>query len=606
MPLIQDGKIIRTYEEQVQHLTDKHREQEEINKNIQEENSNINDRLDEINQKIPNIDEALNTANEAMQKVTEEETRAKGEENRIAGLVSAEETRATSEEKSIKSTITSEVQKESERAKTREDEIDADLATEILDRTNEDADLRTDIDKNAADIVDLQKLPYIATSESKFSDMGLTTYLIPLSDITPVSPAPVVGSVVFFQTDTSSYIGVVSDVQSSAVSVVAKQKLGGEGGGSSKTTYDTVISTQEEFEAWYAQLDAGTCEYTSVLLDGKNGKFTKGDGNGLHLPETLLVVDGINNATIKITNFNYNSSTNLAALWYTNEPWKDTTDNIIYQPRRPLSRISNICIEFSGLYRRTPDVGFCNCYNLTGCTISHSVQTIDVLSYGYQNCFKLTNCYADIYDVFYGVCAFDNCHELVNCTAYGYGGDNDSFLFHDCSYLTNCIAEILCVNSSNSDGNNAYSFYRCSNLTNCYGFTDIRNSAGHAYGFYECSNLNNCFGKGKSAAREGHSGSANGFHTCVNLNNCTSEANMYSYSNAPEGYHYSYGFYNCQNLTNCTGSGNITQANNLRGYAFYNCKICSNCVAGETTYTTAVWGGTNTNVSKDTCPDYTS
>lgn len=273
MPLIQDGKIIRTYEEQVQHLTDKHREQEEINKNIQEENSNINDKLDEIDKKIPDINEALNTANEAIQKVTAEEVRAKKAENDLTGKlqvvegnvtvagnaassaltkISEEETRAQNVESILSRQIVqegvsrgqvyTELQQEIERAKSREDEIDADLSTEILDRTNEDADLRTDIDKNAGDINDIRKLPYIAVSSNKFSDNGLTSYLIPLSDISPISPAPIVGSVIFFQTDTSSYIGVVSELQSSAVSVVAKQKLGGEGG--SVTPYTLPIATK--------------------------------------------------------------------------------------------------------------------------------------------------------------------------------------------------------------------------------------------------------------------------------------------------------------------------------------------------------------------------
>ena len=152
MPLIKDGKIIRTYEEQVQHLTEKHLEQENINKSLQLSESILQNNITE-----------------------EKSARIQADENLRLDINREQNNRADGDTR-----LQRNINSEAERAKSREDEIDADLATEILDRTNEDADLRNDIDANARDMIEYGKLPYISNNSTKFTDNGLSTYLIPL------------------------------------------------------------------------------------------------------------------------------------------------------------------------------------------------------------------------------------------------------------------------------------------------------------------------------------------------------------------------------------------------------------------------------------------
>ena len=123
-------------------------------------------------------------------------------------------------------------------------------------------------------------------------------------------------------------------------------------------------------------------------------------------------------------------------------------------------------------------------------------------------------------------------------------------------------------------------FYQCTNLVNCSGDS--------GYGFYSCTNLINCIGYGN-----GFDTSA-GFYVCNNIFNCTGKS-----EECGKGY----GFYICTNLIGCVGEG----LGNVSGYGFYSCKVCSNCrQLSKNPSKTAAWGGTNTNISKDTCPEYNS
>ena len=78
-----------------------------------------------------------------------------------------------------------------------------------------------------------------------------------------------------------------------------------------------------------------------------------------------------------------------------------------------------------------------------------------------------------------------------------------------------------------------------------------------------------------------------GFRYCTNLTNCTGTGTG---NNASSGS----GFRDCTNLTNCKGTGS-----GAVGYGFYGITYASNCKDGGSS--TAMWGGTNTNIDLDTC-----
>ena len=272
--------------------------------------------------------------------------------------------------------------------------------------------------------------------------------------------------------------------------------------------YDTIISNQEEFEAWYKELDADTYEGHSVLF--LNGTYTRSDGKGLHLPETLNMINGIGKVLIKIINFSFVADTNLGGIWYSAKP-----DLLAKTEEYSIKNLSVSCAGVSNL-DNNECTAFINCVNLVNCRGSGSSTLISTSGYGFKNCSDLVNCY--------GLC--------------------------------NSYSGIMC------------GFYNCSNLTDCYG-----SSGGYspttAYGFLNCINLNNCTGAASSA---------------------TSQGTLY-------------GFHSCSKLSNCNGS--VSGSSVVLGYSFYACNICSNCVqTPKTTSKTATWGGTNTNVDYDTCPEY--
>ena len=228
-----------------------------------------------------------------------------------------------------------------------------------------------------------------------------------------------------------------------------------------KKNYDTVITNQSEFAAWYAQLDAGTYTGTSVLI--LNGTYTRSDGKGLHLPDTLKQLHGLGTVEISITNFEY-SNTNKGGIWYTTPPTADKYS------------IENISLNCTG---NGSGYGFNSCTNLTNCTgTGSSTGTGNSNSYGY---------------------GFNSCTNLTNCTGTGTGNIN--------SY-------------GNGSG---YGFNSCTNLTNCTGTgssTGTGNSNSYGYGFNSCTNLTNCTGTGTGSSTGGGSKIGYGFNSCKICSNC--------------------------------------------------------------------------------------
>ena len=197
-------------------------------------------------------------------------------------------------------------------------------------------------------------------------------------------------------------------------------------------TYDLVIRSQTDFEAWYKQLDAGTFTGSSVLI--LNGTYTKGDGKGrgLLLPATLKQLHGIGTVEIDILD----AMLDTAGVCYTNTP---TTKDY---------SIKNISVSCG-----KGGVAFLRCTNLTNCTGS-------------------------------GNLGFSACTNLTNCTGTGSGSGSIGSGFSGCTNLTNCTG----TGTGSGPGGIGSGFSACTKLTNCTG----TGTGSSGYGFYSCRICSNC------------------------------------------------------------------------------------------------------------------
>lgn len=178
-------------------------------------------------------------------------------------------------------------------------------------------------------------------------------------------------------------------------------------------------------------------------------------------------------------------------------------------------------------------------------------------------------------------CGFYNCINLMGCKASIAGGYS-TVGYYSCDNLIGCFSECYETLQNNTG------FDSCTNLINCRSNCSLDTGGQGSSGFSSCKKLINCYGDcgGEDACA---------FNGCTDLDNC--------YGIGDGGYDGGYGFSNCKNLSNCTGVG---ISNEAAGYSFFNCKVCSNCIQDpDTPSSTATWGGTNINISKDTCPEYT-
>lgn len=300
--------------------------------------------------------------------------------------------------------------------------------------------------------------------------------------------------------------------------------------------YNTVITNQADFEAWYTQLDAGTYTGSSVLIC--EGTYTRNDGRGLCLPRTLCNLHGLGQVKININNFSYVAANNKAAVWYSDKS----------PSPYPHTSIRNINLSVSGTTRV---YGFVGCDNLYDCTSTVAGGN-------------------DMY-------AFQQCHNLVNCE----GIAKDYIAFYDCFYLINCIGS-----------QSKYGFVSCRSLANClYSGGDSSLGQGRI-GYRFCRGLVSCEATVGSA---GGDCSSLGFTHCEKLSNCVGNVTGVSGAHA---------FDECSMLNNCAGYGSCTQVPS-NGTTFSNCNVCSNCMQGDRASSGSTWGGSNNNVNKDTCPEYT-
>lgn len=295
-------------------------------------------------------------------------------------LIANETTRAENAEKNLQSqidhieqsgvdlTAREQIADETARAKAEETAIQASITAEIQRAQETEQSLQTAVSNNAADIEDLQ--------------------------------------------------ATVEHIQESGVISVNGQT----GDVIIPTTYDLEIKTQAEFETFYAMLDAGACTAESVLLFGDNGAFIRNDGKGLKLPATLYRLDGINNATIEVTQFVYNAEANKAAVWY---------ETLSVDNNHSISNITVKCEGSTNITNGGMDAyGFCNCTNLTNCIST-------AFGKGYLFSFPPKIAYG---------CGFYNCVQLINCAGTGVGvrakvsltASGGGYGFSKCSYCANC------------------------------------------------------------------------------------------------------------------------------------------------------------------------
>lgn len=281
--------------------------------------------------------------------------------------------------------------------------------------------------------------------------------------------------------------------------------------------YDLKIKTQEEFEAFYRSLDDGTCTASSVLFVGNGGDltFTRSDGLGLLLPSTIIRVDGINRAKIKV--FNFNGTGTSSAIGYAHIP-------VATFPYT----MSNLAVS---------------CIASPGCT-----------GIAIRNVINLTNCIARGYssgrsgngNVLAGAgIGIEGCKNVINCECHGYGGTGNTetrgqaWGVYNCEDIVNTISSIEFADQST----NSNAFYECKNIVNCQ-------ATNGKVGFNSCTNVVNgvadqCeigfeYGERISNCKTTQCSSI-GFSNVNNLCNCHVDGSEKAYSA-------------CYNLASCTGS----------------------------------------------------
>ena len=167
----------------------------------------------------------------------------------------------------------------------------------------------------------------------------------------------------------------------------------------------------------------------SVLFNGKNGEFTlsTADNGGIKIPSTVKQIQGINNATITITNYLYNETTGKAGLWYDESPI--TVDYYI----RDLSLNCTSSTSGAG--------GFYQCINLSNC-IANSISTY-YNAIGFSHCDNVKNCYSDTVGSGGTTVSYTSCSNLINCSGIRNTDNVNARIYYNCSNLINCSGGIL-------------------------------------------------------------------------------------------------------------------------------------------------------------------
>lgn len=237
-----------------------------------------------------------------------------------------------------------------------------------------------------------------------------------------------------------------------------------------RAAYDVVIRTQAEFEALIASPTWLGAVSVCFVGDGGTLKFTRGDVNGIRIPQTVKQVHGMNNAVVEITG-DYSTQ---FAFGYATLP---TTDEY---------EVKNLTVKCFW----TP-VAFCNCRNLQSC-VGTGVATN---GYGFSNCENIYGCSGVAESTMDSGCSgFYQCKRLVNCVGSGTGTTpgyaSFDYGFYGCTQLVNCIGH------GASLGGKGVGFGGCKQLVNCIGVGETSERAAFdlygSYAYEDCSCLNGC------------------------------------------------------------------------------------------------------------------
>lgn len=239
-------------------------------------------------------------------------------------------------------------------------------------------------------------------------------------------------------------------------------------------TYDLIIRTQAEFNSFTNSIVGGTCTAKSVLFVGDGGTLVfKYTGTAkLTLPQTLRVLDGINNAIITMTSVSNsrNSSTSghhsAYAIGYA---YKSRPQDYKY-------RVSNITFNItstSGIYA-TAISRLTNLYNVT-LNYTNTYSNNNFVD-GFYDCENLMNCVSNV------------THTLTSTSV----STNSTSGFNYCKNLINCYSNVV-TNATNDttplDSNtNTFGFRQCEGLVNCDGVVGGNVSSGDSLTIFS----NNC------------------------------------------------------------------------------------------------------------------
>lgn len=219
--------------------------------------------------------------------------------------------------------------------------------------------------------------------------------------------------------------------------------------------YDTIISTQAEFESWYTQLESGSYTGHSVLI--MEGSYKKKGSKPIEIPEGTFVLEGVGKVHIELESYDYSTKTP-GVIRYSG-----TAANADH-------RIINIEASAPG----TASTIFYGLHNLINCKVSFGYT-------GFDSCENLLNCGVSLYNTY----GFKHCSYLTNCSCIAYSSGNPSGTgFYMCSNLVDCVVK---------GGLQPIAFSECSNLVGCIG--EANNYQGQGCAFQYCKGLTNCSGK---------------------------------------------------------------------------------------------------------------
>ncbi len=359
------------------------------------------------------------------------------------------------------------------------------------------------------------------------------------------SPESLIAGQPFYEMDTNSlYVGGSNGTSLTAATPV-------------NSYYDRIIHNQNEWEAWCTEIENDTFKDSSVLI--LEGIYNFKGSSGIKLPTTLKHLHGFGNVTIKFpnltsTSFEESHNRYSCALYYEDKPKQ-------FSPATSSSDLPSITLP---------------AFN----SISNSIRNIKI-DIGSQEGSGLIASY---------VVGFGNCVNLNNCNVYIAGTKEAPIAFLSCDYLIDCSATA----GANSGAYPVTNFQKCNYLIRCKADMQNNSSGMNSTGFSGCTDLEDCFYRTWSGT---YTNNIIGFDSCTNLVNCqgyisTTSSGLGGSSSA---------FTSCTGLINCIADG-------VAGtIGFNNCNICTNCRKGKLSAGSGftIWSK-GTNISKDTCPDYSA